>query len=339
MHRLRRYIINQFTVLFFSIFTPLFAIASVIFMIKLATYTSVVQMSLWDMTQLYLFILPDLLFYTLPVTFFVAATLTLHKFSTDNEMVVIFSLGIRPRFIRLTLMTPALLLVTILIFDFFILKPHTDTLSTNFMRYKKSEAKFNLSASEFGHNFGDWLLYIGKSNDNNSYGDVFLFHKDVKEELLIGATKAEVKNDKGILTLKLSEGQGYAYTKEKLSQMNFDEMAINNVMVTELRPHLSSIEYWFDPDRRDKKIQAFITNILLSLFPLISLYLILTIGIVHERHGKGHVYLWLFLAILIYYGATIGLQGLIGLYTIPFVIISWIITSFYMYQKQVARRF
>ena len=339
MHRLRRYIISHFTVLFFSIFTPLFAIASVIFMIKLATYTSVVQMSVGDMTRLYLFVLPDLLFYTLPVTFFVAATLTLHKFSTDNEMIVIFSLGIRPRFIQRTLMTPALLLTGVLVFDFFILKPHTETLSTNFMRYKKSEAKFNLSASEFGHNFGDWLLYIGKANHDNSYGDVFLFHKDVKEELLIGASKAQVKNDHGILTLKLTDGQGYAYSDKKLSQMNFDDMAINNVMVTELRKHLSPIEYWLDPNRRNKKIQAFVTNTLLSLFPLISLYLIPAIGIVHERHQKGHVYLWLFLSILIYYGATVGLQGVMGIYTIPLIAFFWVISTYFLYQKKVARRF
>ncbi|MEA1920202.1 MAG: LptF/LptG family permease [Campylobacterota bacterium] len=339
MDRLRKYIISNFTVLFFSIFIPLFAIASVIFLIKLATYTSVIQVSVWEMFKLYLFVLPELLFYTLPVTFLVAAALTLHKLSTDNEIVVIFAMGIKPSFIIKTLLKPAILLMVLLSFNFLVMFPHATVLSTNFLRYKKSEANFNLSASEFGHNFGDWLLYIGKSNPDNSYGDVFLFHKDVNEELLIGAKKAQVMNDKGVLTLKLSEGQGYGYTDTTLSQMNFEEMAINNVLVTDLRTYLSPIKFWLDPERRDNKIKMFITDVLLSVFPVISLFFIVAVSVIHERHQKGHIYLSLFLAILLYYGAVIGLQDLLQFYTIPLVITVWLSVTYLMYKKQVLAHF
>ncbi|MEA3521342.1 MAG: LptF/LptG family permease [Campylobacterota bacterium] len=339
MDRLRKYIINNFTILFFSIFIPLFAIASVIFLIKLATYTSVIQVSVWEMFKLYLFVLPELLFYTLPVTFFVSASLTLHKLSTDNEIVVIFAMGIKPSFIIKTLLKPAILLMLLLSFNFFIMFPHATVLSTNFLRYKKSEANFNLSASEFGHNFGDWLLYIGKANPDNSYGDVFLFHKDVEEELLIGAKKAQVMNDKGVLTLKLSEGQGYGYTDKSLSQMNFDEMAINNVLVTDLRTYLSPVKFWLDPERRDKKIKMFITDVLLSIFPVISLFFIVAISVMHERHQKSHIYLSLFLGILFYYGAVMGLQDILQFYTIPVVIIAWLSITYMMYRKQVLAHF
>lgn len=339
MDRLRQYIINNFTILFFSIFIPLFAIASVIFLIKLATYTSVIQVSVWEMFKLYLFILPELLFYTLPVTFLVSAALTLHKLSTDNETVVIFAMGIKPSFILKTLLKPALLLTLLLSFDFFVMFPHATVLSTNFLRYKKSEANFNLSASEFGHNFGDWLLYIGKANPDHSYSDVFLFHKDVKEELLIGAKKAEVMNKKGILTLKLSDGKGYGYTDTTLSQMNFNEMNINNVLVTDLRTYLTPVKFWLDPERRENKIKMFITDVLLSLFPVISLFFIVAVSVIHERHQKGHIYLSLFLAILIYYGSVMGLQDILRFYTIPLVLTLWLAVTYMMYKKQVLARF
>jgi lipopolysaccharide export system permease protein len=339
MDRLRKYITKNFTILFFSIFIPLFAIASVIFLIKLATYTSVIQVSVWEMFKLYLFVLPELLFYTLPVTFFVSAALTLHKLSTDNEIVVIFAMGIKPSFILKTLLKPAILLTLLLSFNFFIMFPHATVLSTNFLRYKKSEANFNLSASEFGHNFGDWLLYIGKANPDNSYGDVFLFHKDVEEELLIGAKKAEVMNKKGVLTLKLSEGQGYAYTDDSLSQMNFKEMAINNVLVTDLRTYRTPINFWLDPERRKNKIKMFITDVLLSIFPVISLFFIVAISVIHERHQKAHIYLSLFLGILFYYGATMGLQDALQFYTIPVVVIVWLGITYTMYKRQVLARF
>ncbi|MBD3801354.1 MAG: LptF/LptG family permease [Campylobacterales bacterium] len=339
MHRLRRYILSTFSLLFFSIFLPLFCIASVIFLIKLASYTAVIQLSLWEMFKLYLFILPEILFYTLPITFFVAAALSLFRLSTDNEMVVVFALGIRPTFILTTLMKPAALLSLLLIFDFFVLFPHTTVLSTNFVRYKQSEANFNLQASEFGHNFGDWLLYIGKAHKDRSYGDVVLFHKEQKEEILIQAEKAEVLNNRGILRLKLTKGQGYSYTDEKLTQMQFEAMMINNVMETELRPYRTPIEFWLDPDRRKNKIKMFITDILLSLFPIASLFAALALGIAHVRHQKGYVYLWLFVSMLFYYAGTTGLQKALGFYTIPTVFFSWLFVTYLIYRRRIRARF
>jgi lipopolysaccharide export system permease protein len=318
---------------------PLFAIASVIFMIKLATYTAVIQLSIWDMTKLYLFVLPEILFYTLPITFFIAATLSLFKLSTDNEMVVLFALGIKPRFIIKTLFKPAVLLSLVLAFDFLILFPHATTLSSNFVSYKKSEAKFNLSASEFGHSFGNWLLYIGEDNDNQSYSNVILFNKNKKEEIIISAKKAEIINDSGILRLKLINGEGYSYSKEKFSQIDFDIMYINDTMKTQLREYKTPLQYWLSDERKESKTQMMITDTLLSLFPIISLFLVASIGIVHVRHQKGKIYLYLFLTVLLFYGSTLGLQKILVYYTIPTVAITWMIASYLLYRKTIVARF
>lgn len=238
MHKLRGYIMSNFSVSFFSIFLPLFAIASVIFMIKLAAYTAYIQLTFFEMFKLYSFVLPELFFYTLPLTFFIAAALALFRLSTDNEMVIVFSLGIKPAYLIKVLLVPAILLSSLLFFNFFFLFPHAKTLSINFMKHKKSEAKFNLSASEFGHNFGEWLLYIGKDNKDNTFGDVVLFHKDKKEEIIIGAKKATVDNSGGVLRLELETGKGYSYTKDTLTQMQFETLYINNLMLTDSRPYL-----------------------------------------------------------------------------------------------------
>lgn len=325
--------------IFLSMFMPLFAIASVIFMIKLATYTAIIQLSIWDMTKLYLFVLPEILFYTLPITFFIAATLSLFKLSTDNEMVVLFALGIKPRFIIKTLFKPAALLTLLLAFDFLILFPHATTLSSNFVSYKKSEAKFNLSASEFGHSFGNWLLYIGEDNDDQTYSDVILFNKNKKEEIIISAKKAEIINDSGILRLKLINGEGYSYSKEKFSQIDFDIMYINDTMKTNLRAYKTPLQYWLSDERRDSKIHMMITDTLLSLFPIISLFLVASIGIVHVRHQKGRIYLYLFLAVLLFYGSTLGLQKVLVYYTIPTVAIIWLIASYLLYRRTIVARF
>lgn len=339
MERLKHYIIRNLSSLFLSIFFPLFAIASVIFLIKLATYTAVIQLSIWEMTKLYLFVLPEILFYTLPLTFFVAATLALFKLSNDNEMVVLFSLGIKPNFLIKTLFKPAFLLAIVLSFDFFILFPHATVLSSNFVSYKKSEAKFNIAASEFGNSFGDWLLYLGKKNEDGTFAQVFLFNKKEKEEILIAAKKAELINDSGILRLKLTQGQGYSYSQKKFTQINFETMLINDTMTTSLQTYRKPLEYWLSDDRADSKRHMLITDVLLTVFPMISLFLVVALGVVHARHQKSQIYLFLFLAIVLYYGATIGLQEELVYYTIPVVGLSWLILTYIYYRRTIVRRF
>lgn len=339
MHKLRRYIIKNFSILFLSIFLPLFAIASVIFMIKLATYTAIIQLNAFEMFELYLFVLPEILFYTLPITFFVSATLTLFRLSNDNEMIVIFALGIHPDFIFKILLKPAILLTILLGFDFFILFPHATVLSSNFVSYKKSEAKFNIKASEFGNNFGNWLLYVGKNNPNGTFGNVFLFNKEKGKEILLGAKEAQVVNQNGILKLKLHQGEGYSYTDNTLSQIDYQTIIINDMMKTDLTTYRKPLEYWQSDDRADSKRHMIITDILLSIFPIISLFFVLAFGIVHARHQKSYVYLALFLAIVFYYGATVGLIDVINYATIPTVLILWMVSTYIIYRKKIVARF
>ena len=338
MNRLEKYIINNLSMLFLSIFSALFTIASVIFLIKLATYTAIIQLSVWEMAKLYIFTVPELLFYTLPITFFVSAALTIFRLSNDNELIVLFALGIHPKFILKTLFKPALLLSLLLMFTFFVLFPHTKTLSRNFVSYKKSEAKFNLAASEFGHKFGNWLLYLGSKNNDETYSDIFLFNKNAEEEVLIGAKKARIINDSGILRLKLTDGEGYSYSKEKFSQIDFDIMYINDTLTSEIIPYQTTMEYWKE-DKRSKKTPMFITSILLSLFPIFSLFLVLSISVVHARHQKSKIYLYLFLGILIYYGLTLSLHKTLLFYTIPAVSFMWLLTTYLIYKKIILSRF
>ncbi len=310
-------------------------------MIKLAAYTAYIQLTFFEMFKLYSFVLPELFFYTLPITFFIAAALALFRLSTDNEMVIVFSLGIKPSYLIKVLLVPALTLTLLLMFNFFFLFPHAKTLSINFMKHKKSEAKFNLSASEFGHNFGSWLLYIGKDNKDNTFGDVVLFHKDKKEEIVIGAEKATVDNTGGVLRLELETGKGYSYTVDTLTQMRFETLFINNIMTTDQRKYLNAYDYWFNNEPSLQKIHTkkFISDLLLSLFPLLSLFMVLAIGVAHVRHQKAYIYLFLFASIVFYYGTSIGLVGSLGYYTIPVVIFSWLGLSYPYYRRKIVSRF
>ncbi|WP_304543517.1 LptF/LptG family permease [Sulfurimonas microaerophilic] len=340
MNKLRRYILSNLSSVFLSMFLPLFVIASMIFSIKLATYTAIIKLSLLDMVKLYMFVLPDILFYTLPISFFIAAVLSIFKLSNDNEIVVIFALGIKPSFLVKTLFVPAFLLSMLLFINFFMLYPHTDNLSDNFIDQKKSEAKFNLSASEFGNNFGDWLLYIGKEDkEKKRYEDVFLFNKQNDEEILISAQQANVINDGGVLQLELKNGEGYSYSKDKFTQINFEEMTIYDTLQASLKTYQMPLEFWSNDEGRKKKDRLLITDTLLSLFPLLSIFLIVSIGVVHARHQKSKIYLYIFLGIIIYYGAAMSLHRTLGYHTIYLVALAWILSTYLIYRKTIAKRF
>ncbi|SFV55464.1 Predicted permease YjgP/YjgQ family [hydrothermal vent metagenome] len=339
MHELKKYIIKNISFLFFSIFAPLWVIASVIILIKLATYTAVIHLSVWEMFKLYLFLLPEILFYTLPVTFFIAVSIALYRLSADNEIISLFALGITPNFLLRTLAKPAFLLSLLLAFDFLILFPHTSVLYRNFIAYKKSEAKFNLSASEFGHSFGDWLLYIGKKNADGTYGDIFLFNKKKSQEVLINAKKAKIDNKNSILKLQLTNGEGYSYSKEKFIQTEFQTMYINDMMRTDLTRYETPLEFWQSNYRRGNKDRKLILGTMFSLFPLASLFLALTLGIVHTRHQRSYLYLYLFVGIILYFISTLALQKPLHFMTIPTVLIPWIIITFWLYKRKILKRF
>ena len=340
MDKLRRYILSNLSILFFSIFLPLFAIASVIFMIKLATYTAVIQISLSEMAKLYLFVVPELLFYTLPIAFVVGGALALYRLSNDNEMVVVFSLGISPLFVARILAVPALLLSLLLFVNFVVVTPYIKIISANFLEKKRAEAKFNLSASEFGHHFGDWMLFINKTDPQSRvFGDVILFNKSMKDEILIKADRAELINKSGVLQLRLDNGVSYSYDNILLRTMLFKTGYINDKLSTDPMVYHNTLDYWTNNELRERKTQRFITNTLLSLFPLISVFLMIALGIVHARHQKRWIYLWLFLSIVGFYAAAIITQQWLGFHTIWVVTLVWLIITYSFYKRLVGSRF
>lgn len=339
MKTLNSYIIDSLSSLFLSIFLPLFGIASIVFLVKLAAVTAIIQLSILEMAKLFLFMLPELLFYTLPIAFFVSLALSLYKHSNDNEMILFFTFGITPSVVFKILFKPALFLTLLLFFNFYIVTPYAKTLANNFLYQKKAEAKLNLNASELGHRFGDWLLYIGEDNKDKTYSNVVLFNKKQNEEIFIEASKAEVINDSGVLRLKLLDGEGYSYSKEKFTQINFEQMFINDTMQNKYEVYRGAYDYWFTSEDSEGRRSKFIANILLSLFPLFGIFLAMSLGIIQARHQKSFIYLWLFLSIVTYYALAMALQKIALFYTPLLHSFIWLSATYFIYKKTILSRY
>ena len=339
MGRLKGYLLSNFSQIYFSIFLPLFVIASVIMLVKIAAFTSVIQLSFFEMVKLYLFMLPELLFYTLPVTFFISAVMTVSKLSFDYEMIVIFSLGVSPSTLLRFFAKLAFYQTGILILMFFVLVPHTKNLSKNFLKVKMSEAKFNIQASEYGHKFGDWLIFVGKDHGEGHFSDIILFNQKDNEETLVVAKEADVVSKEGVLKLQLDTGKSFKYSKDSLSQMSYRKMFINDTSIADTNEYKNTLQYWLNPDKREKMTKKFTINMLVALFPLLSVLLIPTIGIVNARHQKGFTYGYIFMAVIAYYGSTFALAKPMGLYTIALIFVLSLVIASYLYYQKVLKRY
>jgi len=341
MERLENYISKNFSINFFSIFLPLFIVASVIFLIRMASITAIIELSIFEMLKLYLFMLPELLFYTLPLSFFVGGVVTLIKLSFDSEMVVLFSLGISPYKIYRIFFRVGLLTTFFLLFNSLIMMPHTKQMYKNFISYKKAEAVLNIKATEFGQKFGNWSIFI-ESIDNKSgqvyYNNIALVYKSGGNERFITADRAKVSNNLGVVELKLNDGTVFSYRMDKISKMKFKEMVINNVTDFNLKPYKDTVEYIEFIIENDKQRAILIRESLLSLFPVLSTIFILIIGIQQLRHGKNWSNILIGAVIGLYYVSVFTFTKKFGLFVYLMIPI-WIVFAYLVYYFRVLRRY
>ncbi|WP_281950671.1 LptF/LptG family permease [Nitrosophilus kaiyonis] len=340
MVRLNRYINQNFSTMFFSIFFPLFSIASLIFFIKVVSITSIIKVDFLELLELYMYVLPQIFFYTIPVAFFVSAVMTLSKLSYDYEMIVIFSLGIKPFKIAHILGKMAFLASTALLMLSLVIIPQAKQMYKGFIAYKKAEAIFNIKPSEYGQKFGDWLLFIENQKGKNRFENIVLYNQKVmNKENFIVAKEAVIKSDKEGLKFILNSGTGYTYENGKLDELHFERMVLNDLSVLEAKQYKNVIEYWFESTSNKTRAFDFTIFVIVSLFPMLSIFLILALGIKNPRYQKNFTYLWIILSISIFYVLAFILSKKIPFIAIFILSILWLFFGYILYKKYVLKRY
>ncbi len=190
---LKKYLNKTYSDTFFPIFLTLYTITSIIFLVKIASLTSVIQINFFELLELYSYNIATILFYTIPISLFISLGLSLAKLSSEYELIVITSFGLTPLKI-LRMFLPLLLLssVVVLIISLALI-PKSSFLKSSFMNNKKVEAQFNIKASEYGQEFGKWLIYVEKEK-NGLYEDVVLYQQNDNEDVFIIAKYAKLIN-------------------------------------------------------------------------------------------------------------------------------------------------
>ncbi|KAA6225613.1 LptF/LptG family permease [Campylobacter sp. LR185c] len=300
-----KYILNQFLSTNLSIFFVLFSIVSMIFFIQLAKLTSSIEISLLDFIKLYSFMLPRILIFTLPISFFIALSLALYRLSRENESIVLFTLGFSPKLLAKFFLKISTLVSAFMLFIALVMIPIVFELQDNFVDYKKTQVKFNYKIGEFGQKFLEWMIFIQKK-DNDKYENIVMYHpkrKDKDKEQLIIAKEASLHRNEDNFAFDLLNGKMYNFENdESLFVGDFEKLTINTKFSNELMQIRKFYEYWNDLNTNKHKAKEFVIYTTIALFPLASTLFALSFGIVTYRYEKGIIYVGMFLVISIYFG-------------------------------------
>ncbi len=337
--KLNNYLYSQLSITFFPIFLGLYFITSIVFLVKISSLTSMITMDFSELFTMYSYVVPQILFYTMPVSFFISLVITLSKLSSEYELTVITSFGLNPvKILKIFLPITAIITLFLLIVSVGLI-PKTKYLTKQFLEVKQKEANFNIKASEFGQKFGDWLIFVGNKDDKN-YENLKLFKTDNKNDQFIVSQKAILSLQNGVLNFNLIDGNAYVIDEKELNEINYKHLYINDALAnSKLENFTNSFEYWKTNIEKKINLDDLTFFILTSIFPLISLFLVITFGYFNPRYEKNRAVFYALISIVIYYvfAKAIGDKILLNaVYVIP---IFWLCITYYLYSKTIKKEY
>ena len=337
--KLKHYLLNQFSNTFLPIFLGLYFITSIIFLVKIAALTSIITMDIFELLRLYMYVIPTIVFYTLPISFFVSLVITLAKLSSEYELIVITSFGLNPLKILKIFLPITFILSLSLLFISVGLIPKAKFLNERFLEKKQKEANFNIKASEFGQKFGDWLIYIDEKNDK-TYKEVKLFKTEKNKDQFVISESAKLENENGELSFNLYDGKSFIIDQEELNQIDFKRLDIND-SINKGNEYIfsDSLAYWEHEIKTSSQLDKFSFYILTSLFPLISLFLVVVFGYFNPRYEKNKAVSYSLVSVVSFYIFMELVTENLLLHSLYIVPLGWVFATYLIYVKTVKKQY
>jgi lipopolysaccharide export system permease protein len=340
---------------FYPLFFTLFTISSIVAIIRLADITAVVKLGTSDFFRLYVYGVPQLFFYSLPASFFVAASLALSKLSFDSEITAMTALGATKKQIIKPFWNLALLFSAILFVLGVIVVPISNSKAKIFIEEKKATSKLNLSPNSVGQKFGDWFVFALGENSKGGFTDIVLFSKNFKSHLLdVGDNKkasdkviysksADIKIEEGLPVLELGAGEALIYD-ENLSDTNVKKLKFSGLSLREdgIGTNMENglfVEYWLQAGTDKKRAKDLVDTLLSSISPILNIFLAFSFGVTMSRKDKNRAVIYSIIAIAIYYMLILTISPRLTFFTIPLMIFIWTLATQKIYKRSVFYRY
>ena len=337
--KLKQYLYSQLAITFFPIFLGLYFITSIVFLVKIASLTSIITIDFVELFTLYAYVIPQIVFYTMPISFFISLVITLSKLASEYELTVITSFGLNPiRILKLFLPLTFTLSLALLVISVGLI-PKTKFLTKQFLDAKTKEANFNIKASEFGQKFGDWLIYID-SKEDKYYNEIKLFKTQEGKEQFILSKSAVLENNKGDLSFKLNDGKAFFIDESEVNQINFNSMQINDSIAgSKLEIFTTSYDYWKDRISKGRDIDDLTFYVLTSLFPVLSLFLVISFGYFNPRYEKNRAVSYSLVSVVLYYILIKAIGDSLLLHALYLIPVIWLAITYLLYTRTVKKEY
>jgi len=294
MVSVRNYISTHFTKIFLTIFLPFFLIISLIYLVRISMLTTQIKLTFSELLTLYAYSMPDIIFYTMPLSFIAALANTLAKLSIDNELIALYALGLKAHKVLKSLWVLALLFSILLLTISFLAMPMSKQYYKAFKASKKKEAKLNITAGKLGQKFGDYYIYV-KKEDNGKFEDIVIYNRTNKQQEQFFASKyGQINHHNNTASLLLKEGYGYTYQKENLQQARYRTLEVFDTTQQHNYRFQDTVSYWMQMRDDIKIMHRALFFIFVSLIPLLAIYLVSAFTMINPRYQSNHSFIIIF---------------------------------------------
>jgi len=340
MVNVRGYITTNFAKSFLTIFLPFFLIISLVYLVKISALTAQIKLTFIELLTLYSYSVPDIIFYTLPLSFIAALTNVLIKLSTDNELIALYALGLKSNKILRSLLIISILFSLLLLTISFLAMPMSKQLYKSFKSEKKAEAKLNIVPGKLGQKFGEYYIYVKEKKDDDTFIDLVIYNRtDMSNEQFFAAKQGHLNKHKGRTSLLLNDGYGYTYSSNALQQAKYETLEAFDTTQKKAYHFEDTIAYWKKADH-DKKIRhRLFFFFFVSLIPVLSMYFVASFSMINPRYQSNHSFIIIFSTTLLLYLIASSLEKWGN---VPILLAALAVSfggGFLLFQKRVARYF
>lgn len=334
MLRSKQYILKTFSKSFLTLFIPFYIIISLSNLIYISRLSSRITLSSSDFLTFYMFITPDIIFITIPLTFLAATINTFSKLSESNEMIALFSLGVRPKEILKSLLPLASLFTLLLLIIAIFIIPYTSQTMNNFKLKKIYESNLKILPNSLSQDFGNHHIFIKKNIDGHLEDVTMFTHQKNSNFQILFSQSGSIQNpDNKRSFLNLEDGTIYQTQKENLKIINFKDMKLFNNAKYYSNKVLPFREYWL----RDRGKFYYYT--LLAMTPLLLFLFYFSLGIYNTRYQMNLSSLYIILSIIIVYVLSIIAKKQVNVCVPISIIFLWVFLSLLTYNRRVANRY
>jgi lipopolysaccharide export system permease protein len=307
--------------------------------VKISALTAKIQISFVELLTLYSYSVPDVIFYTLPLSFIAALTNVLIRLSQDNELIALYALGLNAQKLLRSIFILGLLFSLLLFVISFLAMPLTKQYYKSFKEEKKAEVKLNIVAGKLGQKFGNYYIYVEEKKDNKLKNIVIYNRTDQKSEQFFSSQEGEMKHQKNTTSLLLNDGYGYTYSNETLQQAKYKTLEVYDSINKRAFQFEDLLAYWGKALHDKNMMHRVLFFMFVSFIPLLSIYLVSSFSMINPRYQANRTFMIIFGITFLLYALASALEK----WGTPLLLIVTIIAiaslGKWLFKKRVAKYF